>query len=207
MNRYVRCALLGTVLGVSALTVIYLELKKEPTVYREDKESQGTPNLGGPFILTDQYNQKRTDTDFQGKIKLIYFGYTFCPDVCPMGLDNMTKALNMMGRDISHIAPIFISVDPERDTVPALKEYAAHWHSSFVFLTGDRPAVEKAMSAYKVYAAKATPDGTSADYLVDHSTVVYVMDASGKFIEALSHSSPPEQIAAALQKALLAEQG
>ena len=122
---------------------------------------------------------------------------------CPLGLQNMSAALQKIGKDISEIAPIFVTIDPQRDTSENLKIYAENWHSSFVFLTGSSEKIQEAIKAFRVYAAKATPDNTMADYLMDHSTLIYIMDREGNFIEAHPHTTSSEALADALKRILL----
>ena len=159
--------------------------------------------MGGDYTLIDQHGKQWEAKNFKGKIQMVYFGYGFCPDICPLGLQNMTQALEKMGRDVDQIAPIFITIDPARDKVEFLKTYAENWHASFLFLTGTQEKIDQAIKNYKVYAQKATPDGTYADYLMDHSTLIYLMDRDGNFVESLSHTTAPEKIAESLTKILI----
>lgn len=163
----------------------------------EEKDSgkfNKSVSLGGPFQLIDHHGQTRTDTDFKGKIMLVYFGYSFCPDVCPTGLYHISQALQEMGPRAKEIQPLFITVDPERDTVQTLALYMENFHPQFLALTGTPDAIAKASKAYHVYAQKAQPDGTSTDYLIDHSSIVYVMDRQGRFLTSFNHQTEPAQI-------------
>src|SRR5689334_10808967 len=99
------------------------EVKNSTTVTVTNRPATGTPQLGGHFILTDHHGNQRTDHDFKGKYQLIYFGYAFCPDICPTALSNMTNALQMLGKKAEQVTPIFITIDPERDTVASLAIY------------------------------------------------------------------------------------
>lgn len=205
--KYIRLGLLGCALGLGILAALTYYFKVAPKSYVSIETTKSLPDLGGSFRLTDQFGNIRTNDEFKGKFMLLYFGYTFCPDICPLGLQNIGEALRLLGRDIDQIAPIFITVDPERDTAENLKTYAMNWHSSFIFLTGARKDLEPVLKAYKVYAVKATPDGTMADYLMDHSSLVYLVDRSGKFIDFFSHETNPAKIAKLIQKYLLSSPG
>jgi protein SCO1/2 len=158
--------------------------------------------IGGPFHLIDHHGQPRSDVDFKGKIMLVYFGYSFCPDVCPAGLYHISQALHEMGAKAKEIQPLFITVDPERDTVQNLALYMENFHPQFLGLTGTPEAINKAVKAYRVYAQKAKPDGTSTDYLIDHSSIVYVMDRQGRFLTSFNHQTEPAQIKAILKSYL-----
>lgn len=156
---------------------------------------EGIPPIGGPFELVDQYGNTRTEADFLGKPALIYFGYTYCPDICPMGLSSMTQAL----RELEDVQGVFITVDPERDTVAQLKIYSENF-PDFVMLTGDREHINAAIKAYRVYAAKAPEDRGANDYLMDHSSVVYFMDEKGQFAKHFNHQSEPEEIVSGIRQ-------
>jgi len=163
-------------------------------------KSYGQATLGGPFKLVDHNGIERTDADFKGKYMLVYFGYSFCPDICPTALYNLTQALDSLDKkQLDKVQPIYISIDPKRDTVRHLKTYAQNFHSKLLCLTGDEAATSAAAKSYKVYYAKAQPDGTSADYLMDHSSIVYVMDKQGRFVTSFNHATEPEQISKILK--------
>ncbi|WP_032112480.1 SCO family protein [Candidatus Paracaedibacter symbiosus] len=201
--KYLRLGILGLSLGLGVLAAFTYYFKVTPKSYASAETTKSLPNLGGPFKLNDQFGKIRTNDEFKGKFMLLYFGYTFCPDVCPLGLQNIGEALRLLGRDIDQVVPLFITIDPERDTVENLKIYATNWHSSFVFLTGTHPELDPVLKAYKVYAAKAKPDGTMADYLMDHSALVYLVDRNGKFVDYFPHTTNPAQMAKLIQKQLI----
>src|SRR5262245_35383694 len=162
----------------------------------------GEATVGGPFRLTDQHGATVTEQDFAGRYMLIYFGYTFCPDVCPLSLANMTQALDLLPPDqAEQVVPVFITVDPERDTVEQLAEYAPLFHPRLVALTGSPEAIKAAARAYRVYFAKAGKDG-SDDYLMDHSTFIFLMGPDGRYVRHFAHNAAPEEIAAAIGAAL-----
>jgi protein SCO1/2 len=154
--------------------------------------------LGGPFTLTDQNGEKRSDSEFRGKYMLIFFGYTFCPDVCPTTLAVMAAALDKMGSGADRIAPIFISVDPERDKPEVLKAYLSAFGPRFVGLTGTEEEIAATAKAYRVYVQSHKDEGQN--YTVDHSGVVYLMDKSGAFLANYSLDASPDKLAADLTK-------
>jgi cytochrome oxidase Cu insertion factor (SCO1/SenC/PrrC family) len=164
----------------------------------------GEALVGGPFTLTDQHGAEVTEQDFAGRYRLIYFGYTYCPDVCPMSLANMTQALDLLPPEAAEqVVPIFITVDPERDTVEQLAEYAPLFHPRLVALTGSPEATKAAAQAYRVYFAKAG-DTDSDAYLMDHSTFIYLMGPDGRYVRHFAHDAAPEEIATAIEAVIAA---
>lgn len=163
-------------------------------VHKQKRNKRGTPRIGGKFLLQDHKGQKRSHLDFRGRYTLVYFGYSFCPDICPTALYNMTEALETLGDKAKNFQPLFITVDPERDTVEELAKYMENFHPSFIALTGSNDAIQKAKKAYHVYAAKAEPDGESSDYLLDHSSIIYVMDPKGRYVTSFNHATPSKTI-------------
>src|SRR6266566_5263283 len=164
-------------------------------------------DFGGSFSLTDQYGMRRTDMDFRGKYMLIFFGYTYCPDVCPTTLAVEAEALDKLGARASRIVPIFISVDPKRDTPDKLRSYLSSFDSkppsirpNFVGLTGTDEEIAKAAKAYRVYY-RAHLDGRSpdgSDYSIDHTGDVYLMGPEGKFVAYYSQGILADELAADL---------
>lgn len=203
--RYLRLALFSSVFVLTGFWLIYNQINKKNDIVVQDKPGQGNAKIGAPFELVDQHKKVRKSEEFQGKFMLVYFGYSFCPDICPMGLQNISEALNRLERDRDEVVPIFITIDPERDTPQNLNLYASNFHPSFIMLTGSSQQLDPLLKSFKVYAAKATPDGTMADYLMDHSTMIYLMGRDGQFIEFFPHSTEPQKIAAILQKHLIRE--
>jgi len=160
-----------------------------------------TPALGGPFALIDQDGQPRRDSDFRGKLMLVYFGYTFCPDACPTTLQAISDTLDLLGDKAGGVQPIFISVDPARDTPEQLKSFAANFHPGIVYLTGAPDALKQAEGEFRVYVAKV-PQSGSDDYLIDHSSVIYVMGRDGRYLGQLPTGLPPKVMAASLKRYL-----
>ena len=138
--------------------------------------------VGGPFELIDHTGRTRTERDFRGKLMLIYFGFTYCPDVCPTDLQAIGLALDKLGKDGDSVQPLFISVDPERDTPEHLAEYVRMFHPRLIGLTGSAEAVRKAADAYKVYYAKIPASQNASEYTVDHTAFIYLMDREGNYL-------------------------
>jgi len=157
-----------------------------------------TTNVGGPFTLTSQNNTPVSDKDFAGKYLLVYFGYTNCPDMCPTGLQSMSRALDMLKTDADKVQPLFITVDPARDTPARLKEYDSAFHPKVIGLTGSAEQIAAVAKEYQVYYEKGEGE---QDYEVDHSSLIYLMDPSGKLVTTFEEEVDPKVIVTALQKA------
>ena len=158
-------------------------------------------SVGGPFTLVDGSGKTVSDADYRGKLMLIYFGYTFCPDVCPTTLGSVARAFDQLSPEQrGQIVPIFITVDPERDTADQMAQYVANFMPDLVGLTGSPDQIKQVMISYRVYAKRAEEKGTG--YTVDHSSVLYLIDREGKFIRPFSGSISADDLAAALKKAL-----
>lgn len=174
-------------------------------------QTPASAELGGPFSLTDQDGMRRTDMDFRGKYMLVFFGYTYCPDVCPTTLAIEAEALDKLGARANRIVPIFISVDPKRDTPDKLKSYLSAFdakppsaRANFVGLTGSEQDIAEAAKAYRVYY-QAHLDGQTengADYSIDHSGDVYLMSPDGKFVAYYSPGILPDEMARDLMQKL-----
>ncbi|KAI3694884.1 hypothetical protein L1987_77866 [Smallanthus sonchifolius] len=144
--------------------------------------SAGKAAIGGPFNLVDHNGRSVTEKDFKGKWTLIYFGFTHCPDICPDELQKLASAIDKIkGKSGLEIVPVFISVDPERDTVEQVSEYVKEFHPKLIGLTGDPDEIKKAARAYRVYYMKTEEEGS--DYLVDHSIIMYLMDPNMEFVK------------------------
>ena len=166
-------------------------------------KSSGVPAVGGPFTLTDHNGNEVTERSFRGKYMLVFFGYTFCPDVCPTTLTDVSTALDILGVEGEKIVPVFISVDPARDTPEHLKEYATYFHPRLVALTGTPKQVAAAAKAYRVYYAKAKSEGSDPnDYLMDHSSVIYLMGPDGKSQQHFSHGTDGEAMVKRIRELL-----
>jgi len=155
--------------------------------------------IGGEFTLTDQNGVTRHAQDFRGKLMLVYFGYTFCPDACPTALQDMSHAIDLLGPKGDAVQPIFITIDPARDTIAQMKLYASNFHPRLIALTGTPEQVAEAAKAYRVYYAKGQSTGGD-DYLMDHTAFIYLMGRDGKYLSHFSPGTTAEQMAAAIGK-------
>ena len=156
--------------------------------------------IGGDFTLVDQNGVTRHSEDFRGKLMLVYFGYTYCPDACPTALQDISRAVDLLGAKGEAVQPIFVTVDPARDTVEQMKLYASNFHPRLIALTGTPEQVAAAAKAYRVYYKKVpTKDG---DYTMDHTAIVYLMDKNGQFVAPFSLKRKPEEGAAELRRYL-----
>lgn len=157
--------------------------------------------IGGAFSLTDQNGRTVTDGDFSGKYRIMYFGYTFCPDVCPVDVQNISAALKLVEERDADLArrmvPVFVTVDPARDTPAVLKQFAGNFHPRLVALTGTPEAIAATAKAFGIYSARGA--GTADGYLVDHSRQIYLMDKDGKPL-ALLPEGPPQAMADEIAK-------
>ena len=156
--------------------------------------------IGGPFQLTDQAGQTVTDQNLKGRPTLIFFGFTHCPDVCPTSLFEISEVLRAMGKDADKVNAWFVSVDPERDTAEAMKNYLASFDPHLKGLTGNPEAIAKVISSYRVYAKKVPlKDG---DYTMDHTALIYLMDRDGNFVAPFNLKRTPEEAAKDLKRYL-----
>ena len=155
--------------------------------------------FGGSFSLTASDGRRMTDADFRGRFMLIYFGYTHCPDVCPVDLFTMGEALKLLGAQADRVQPLFITVDPERDTREVVGDYASSFDPRLIGLTGTNEEVETAVRAYKVHRVKYTPANDPANYGVDHSSLTYLMGPDGKFRTLIPHNTSVEGMAEILR--------
>jgi cytochrome oxidase Cu insertion factor (SCO1/SenC/PrrC family) len=158
-------------------------------------------SVGGPFTLTDTSGHSVTDATYRGRWMLVYFGYTFCPDVCPTELQAVSAALDALGPDAAKVTPLFITVDPERDTVAALADYVKLFDERLIGLTGTPEQIAAVARAYRVYYAKATPKDSSS-YLMDHSSFLYLMGPDGALQALFRPGTSPQDLAAAIRARL-----
>jgi cytochrome oxidase Cu insertion factor (SCO1/SenC/PrrC family) len=160
----------------------------------------GHGTVGGPFTLTDQTGHPRRDTDFRGKLMIVYFGYTFCPDVCPADLMAITQALDALGPAADGIQPIFITIDPDRDT-KVLGEYLSSFYKTFVGLTGTPKEIRKVANDYKAFYAKLPPTKTG-EYAIDHTGIIYLMGRDGGYLGFMPPQTGPEKLTEVLRNHL-----
>lgn len=165
-------------------------------------EHAGQAAIGGPFTLVDGDGRTVTEQSFRGKWMLIYFGYTFCPDVCPTSLTVVAGALDKLEpAQADKVVPMLVTVDPTRDTPAVMKEYVSAFHPRMVGLTGSPEQVTATMKAFKVYAARGK-GGDDTSYTVDHSSILYLMGPDGRFVAHFPHGTTADDLAAVLKKHL-----
>jgi protein SCO1/2 len=159
---------------------------------------QAIAAVGGPFHLEDQNGKPVTDQDMKGRPFLVFFGFTHCPDICPTTLFDISQVLRKLGPDADRAGALFITVDPERDTPPVLKDYLSNFDPHLRGLTGDQASIDAALRAYRVYAKKIPLQG--GDYTMDHTAIVYLMDKDGQFVAPFDLKRAPEASAADLHR-------
>ena len=192
MSRIVTAA----IAGLAALLAVLLGI----VAYQQFTAAGTVPiaQFGGPFKLVDGSGATVTDGTYKGRWMLVYFGYTHCPDACPTALNDVAVALDRLGTTAKKVVPVFITVDPERDTPPVMKDYVAAFGPSFVGLTGSADELRRVEHEYRVYVAKhPTPDG---GYDMDHSSYIYVMGPDGQFVRTFTHQDDPDEMARELGK-------
>ncbi len=200
-------AILAVIAGGLSIKMIR-EGRNGTAVESAEAGPQPAVEIGGPFELVDHNGRKVTDRDFRGSYLLVFFGYTFCPDVCPTALAKVAAVLDELGPLGDRIQPLFISVDPERDTPEVLAEFVHQFHPRIIGLTGSPNRIAEVARAYRAYYRKVTQEeltgekGSGDDYLMDHSAYLYLMDPEGRFVRVFSHTDPPERIVEALRKVL-----
>jgi protein SCO1/2 len=164
----------------------------------------GRAPVGGPFELTDQTGHRRTDADFRGKLVVLYFGYTYCPDVCPTELQSISLALDRLGAAAQVVQPLFITVDPERDTPARLADFVASFHPRLIGLTGSVAEIRKTAIAYRTFFAKQS-NAAPGDYAVDHTGFIYLVGRDGQYLGFLPPGLSPDAIADAIRTRLVSE--
>lgn len=158
--------------------------------------------IGGAFELTDQTGKTRTDRDFRGQLLLVYFGFTYCPDICPTDLQQIGLAMDQLGADAGKVQPLFVTLDPQRDTVESLAQYVPLFHPRLVGLTGSSDAVQKAADAYRVFFKRVTTGPKPGDYTVDHSAFIYLMDRNGKYLTFFPPGTDADKIVSMVRASL-----
>ncbi|HVZ07300.1 SCO family protein [Rhodopila sp.] len=160
----------------------------------------GAGGIGGPFQLVNGDGKPVTDQDFRGKYMLVYFGYTYCPDVCPTTLNAVADAMDKLGSAAAKVRPVFITVDPKRDTPAVIKQYAAAFTPSLIGLTGTPEEIAKVAKEYRVYYAEHRTGPGPDDYTMDHSSILYLVGPDGRFIAPIAADKSGEEIATSLKK-------
>ena len=160
----------------------------------------GRGSVGGPFTLTDQTGRQRSDAEFRGKLMIVYFGYTYCPDVCPTDLMAITQTLDALGPAAEDVQPVFITIDPERDS-KVLADYVSAFHHSLVGLTGSPEEIRNVADAYKAFYVKVQ-DERSREYSIDHAGVIYLLGRNGEYLGFMPPQTNPDRLTEVLRKYL-----
>ena len=188
--------LIGALAGAAALIVT-----RAPT--GPEVATTGTALIGGPFTLVGRDGKIVTDRAFRGKYMLVFFGFTHCPDICPAELQVMAAALDELGRKANDIIPIFITLDPERDTPPVVTGYVMNFSPRFVGLTGSPEQIAEAAKAYRVTYSKFQEEGAKPDdYTIDHVALVYLMGKNGEYLTHFAYGTPVAKLTETLRRYL-----
>jgi protein SCO1/2 len=208
MSRQVKTSLTIAALGMAVIILLLLLALRDGggTGQRQGAETRLSAAIGGAFSLTDQNGIRRSQADFAGRPLLIYFGFTYCPDVCPTALDIMGGALDKLqmldAGAYERLQPVFISVDPARDTPPVLRDYLSYFHPRLTGLTGSEADINAVKSSYKIYAARGASEDENGNYNVDHSSFFYLMDENNRYLAHFDHAVTPDQLAQKLVQKL-----
>ena len=193
--------LLVGVLVLMLGAVIAVTLMPASTQTKLEATTAGLEGLGGAWSLTDYNGKAVTDKDFSGTYRLMFFGFTYCPDICPTELKRLTLVLEGLGEDATAITPLFVTIDPERDTPAALKEYLGRFDPRFIGLTGSVAQIEHMEKIFKVYSAKAQ-DPEHTDYTVNHSALVYLIGPDDKVLHLFHSGETPAEMIALIHQAM-----
>lgn len=203
MLKAIRIVLYGLV-AVALGWYVYLLQQNEKKVAAKSTQKQFVAmpkqKLGGLFELTSHTGERVHNKDFLGQYQLVYFGYTHCPDICPTELFTITTAVEELEKKKIQVQPIFVTIDPERDTLEHLKQYVSLFHPKLIALRGDEKETEAIKSLYKVYAVKNSDDTSAMEYMVDHSTYVYLLGKDGQVITLFRHATPAENVIKMIEK-------
>lgn len=193
-------------LGLSLFVATAMAHQPRPKTAAEatDVLNWNRDTIGGPFTLVDEKGRKRTEADFRGKLMVVYFGYMQCQDVCPMDLQQIGMAIESLGAAGDAVQPLFITLDPERDTAKRLAAYVPAFHPRLVGLRGSPAAVEKAAHAYRVYYKKL-PIGKGGSYDVGHSGAIYLMDREGKYLTYFAPGTSAQSMAEKIRPYLVTQ--
>lgn len=192
----------GLVAGALLALLTLPGLREGAANLASGRQTAGKALVGGPFRLTDHTGKAVTDADYRGRYMLIYFGYTFCPDVCPAGLQVISAALDQLGDKAGRVAPLFITLDPARDTPAKLAEYVGSFNPRIVGLTGSAEEIAEVAKAFRVYSKKVADAKSPGDYTLDHTSIIYLMDPKGEFVTHFTHLTNVDQLVAQLRKVL-----
>lgn len=179
---------------ISSYILLFVELPNKPLAGQGGSITEDVP-IGGKFELIDQNGNKFSSDQMRGHLSLIYFGFTYCPDICPTTLNKLSSVISTLEKYKIDIMPIFITIDPKRDTSSLLKEYLGHFHPKFIGLTGSEEDLKHAADLYKVfYTRSEASENSGHNYMIDHSSFVYLMDKNGKYMKHFYMNTPEEEI-------------
>jgi len=185
--------ILSAVIAVFSIYMLFtIDLRPKPLAGQGSMASDVT-QIGGDFTLTDQDGNEFSSEKMKGHLSLVYFGFTYCPDICPTSLQKLTQVISTLEKYHIELMPIFITIDPKRDNPELLKAYLAHFHKSFIGLSGSEEQIKQVADLYKVFYSR-TPDSNQTNYMMDHSSFVYLMDKNGKYMKHFYMSTTPEEI-------------
>lgn len=187
----------GLLLGAVAAIAVFPEARDRLFPQQGAQQSAGKALIGGPFTLTDSSGKKVTDQDFRGRYMLVFFGFTACPDICPAGLQLISAALDKIGAKANNVTPIFISVDPARDTPEKIAAYVKNFNDRLVGLTGTPEEVAAVAKAYRVFYEKTPNEAAPADYGMNHTSIIYLMGPDGEYV---THFTPTTDVDAMAEK-------
>jgi protein SCO1/2 len=206
-HRLASLALAGVlVLGVASLGYAQTtaQSKVESTRLMSELMS-GKGQVGGPFTLLDQTGKKRTLAEFKGKVVLIYFGYMFCPDICPTDLNNLAGLLKRLGKDSAQVQVIFITLDPARDTQEFIGKYVEYFDKRILGLRGTEQQTKQVATQYKTFYEKVSLKGNQ--YVIDHTAFTYIMNRAGKYLAFFPPGTSPERMEVMVREALATSEG
>lgn len=181
--------------AVSVYILFSFDLSDKPLAGRGgiDQES-AAGSIGGDFELTDYNGDKFSSDKLKGNFSLIYFGFTYCPDICPSSLEKIAKVMEVLEKYHIKVTPVFITVDPERDSIKLLKEYLGHFNNKIMGLTGTPDEIRKVAEKFKVYYAKSEGGNSDSNYMIDHSSLLYLMDKDFKYKKHFYLDTTAEEI-------------
>ena len=188
--------LAGLVIGAVAAVALFPEARQK-LFPQAGPQTSGKALIGGPFTLTDTTGRQVTDKNYRGRYMLVFFGFTACPDICPAGMQLISAALDKIGAKAENVTPIFISVDPERDTPQKLAGFVKNFSPRIVGLTGTRDEIAGVAKAYKVFYEKTPNEATPADYGMNHTSIIYLMSPDGAYV---THFTPMTSVDAMAEK-------
>ncbi len=195
------CIGIGLLVGATALLLFPQAFGLNPTPEPQIKTS-GKALIGGPFSLIDQDGKRVSEKTYAGKFMLVFFGYTSCPAVCPAQLQVMSLGLDALGEQAKRIQPIFITIDPARDTVAAMARFVSGFSDRLVGLTGTADEIKAVGKNYRIFYSKVKNSNSAKNYLMEHTTIIYLMNERGEYVRHFSYGVKPDELAAELKKYL-----